>query len=60
MQICLIRHGMTEANKHYRYAGVTDVPLCDEGIAQAQAVGGNQNVKKVYVTPLIRTTSLSS
>ena len=55
MQIYLIRHGLTEANKHFRYAGRTDVPLCAEGIAAAEAVGGICEVKEVYVTPLIRT-----
>lgn len=55
MQIFLIRHGMTEANKQLRYAGSTDVPLCAEGIAEAEALGGITGVKKVYVTPLIRT-----
>lgn len=55
MQIYLIRHGMTEANKQFRYAGRTDIPLCEEGIAEAEAVGGIKEINEVYVTPLIRT-----
>ena len=31
MTICLIRHGMTEANQKRLYCGATDAPLCDEG-----------------------------
>ena len=55
MQIYLIRHGMTQANKEFRYAGSTDVPLCEAGVAEAEALGGIRSVKEVYVTPLIRT-----
>ena len=31
LKIWLIRHGMTEGNRHQRYIGVTDEPLCEEG-----------------------------
>ena len=31
IEIWLIRHGMTEGNRHQRYIGVTDEPLCEEG-----------------------------
>ena len=31
LKIWLIRHGMTEGNRHQRYIGVTDGPLCEEG-----------------------------
>lgn len=33
-QIHLLRHGITEGNLHGQYIGSTDLPLCDEGIAQ--------------------------
>lgn len=31
LKIWLIRHGMTEGNRHQRYIGVTDECLCQEG-----------------------------
>ena len=31
LKIWLIRHGMTEGNRHQRYIGVTDESLCEEG-----------------------------
>lgn len=31
LKLWLIRHGMTEGNRHQRYIGVTDEPLCEEG-----------------------------
>lgn len=35
--ILAIRHGRTEWNAHKRLQGHTDIPLCDEGIAQVTA-----------------------
>ncbi len=35
-KIYFVRHGKTEWNNQFRYQGVTDVPLCDEGRAQAR------------------------
>ncbi len=37
-KILLIRHGMTLSNKAKRYAGRTDEPLCNEGIAQTNTL----------------------
>lgn len=34
--IYLIRHGMTEANKHHLYCGSTDLPLSEAGIQDLQ------------------------
>lgn len=34
LKIWLIRHGMTEGNRHKRYIGITDEPLCEEGREQ--------------------------
>jgi alpha-ribazole phosphatase len=34
MKIYLIRHGLTLGNTYRRYIGITDEPLCDEGIEQ--------------------------
>lgn len=36
--IFLIRHGMTEGNRDGRYIGSTDVPMCEEGKQQIQAL----------------------
>jgi alpha-ribazole phosphatase len=33
-KICLIRHGITEGNKHKLYYGHADIPLVEEGIAK--------------------------
>lgn len=37
MNIFFIRHGMTSGNLKKRYIGVTDEPLCDEGIEKLYA-----------------------
>ena len=34
-KLYLIRHGLTEWNRQNRMQGMTDIPLCDEGIRQA-------------------------
>jgi alpha-ribazole phosphatase len=36
MRIYLIRHGMTRGNAYRRYIGITDEPLCEEGIRQLE------------------------
>lgn len=55
MKILLIRHGKTVGNAQNKYIGITDSPLCEEGIALTKAAGGNEKLKEVYVTPLVRT-----
>lgn len=55
MTVTLIRHGQTFGNSLHRYIGITDEPLCPQGVAGVQAVGENTEVKTVYVTPLQRT-----
>lgn len=35
----IVRHGETEWNKIGRYQGITNVPLNENGIAQAKACG---------------------
>ena len=53
IKIWLIRHGMTEGNRHQRYIGVTDEPLCPEGIHLLKTLTYPQ-VEAVFVSPLRR------
>ena len=60
MEICLIRHGRTEANKLRLYCGSTDVPLSDEGVAELEALSRENEYppatgKKVYTSGMART-----
>lgn len=63
-QIYLIRHGQTAGNLEHRYVGVTDEPLCEEGIKQIHicrellcqelAASGASVPTQVYVSPMLR------
>ena len=53
LKIWLIRHGMTEGNRHQRYIGVTDEPLCPDGIAALKKYTYPQ-VEALFVSPLRR------
>lgn len=55
MRVYLIRHAKTVGNALNRYIGITDSPLCDEGIAFAKTAGGDKELRDVIVTALIRT-----
>ena len=54
MQLILMRHGQTQGNLEKRYVGVTDEPLCEEGIACAKAAYHDEQLQRVYVSPLQR------
>ena len=54
LEIVIMRHGTSTYNEERRYAGWTDVPLSLKGIREAQAAGVCPQVKKVYVSPLMR------
>ncbi|MEA5039959.1 MAG: histidine phosphatase family protein [Clostridiaceae bacterium] len=60
MEIFLIRHGMTAGNKAKRYIGRTDEPLSSEGEALARESGCFPDVRRVFVTPLLRTQQTAS
>jgi len=54
MELTLLRHGRTAANRDNRYNGRTDEPLCEEGLREARAAKANTDVAFVYVSPLKR------
>jgi len=55
MEIILLRHGRTAGNTEKRYiGGRTDEPLCEEGIEAARSAGVFHDVKKVYISPMLR------
>ncbi|GGQ78937.1 bifunctional RNase H/acid phosphatase [Couchioplanes azureus] len=58
-RLILVRHGETALTKQGRYSGRGDVPLCDEGEAQAMAAaarvaGISRDVAAVVASPLQR------
>lgn len=56
-KIHLIRHGITQGNLDGKYIGATDLPLCEEGIAQLGRLADEfeyPQVQKVYTSPLRR------
>lgn len=52
----IIRHAMTRGNLENRWTGITDEPLCPEGIALAQrCVRPPERIpRRVWVSPLLR------
>lgn len=57
VRIFLMRHGVTEWNKSFRYQGSSDVPLSDEGRGQAAMLGLRMSCvepAKVFSSPLVR------
>ena len=57
--ILLVRHGRTAWNKEERFRGLTDLPLDEEGLRQAELVGQyiarQRPVAAIYASPLQRT-----
>lgn len=57
MEVVLVRHGQTEWSRDLRHTGRTDVPLTDEGRAQAERLGdalGGWSFSRVLASPLSR------
>ena len=58
-RICLIRHGMTEANEKGIYIGSTDLPLSEKGANELLLKKDSMDypyVDRVYTSPLRRCT----
>lgn len=63
-RVYLIRHGRTAGNREKRYVGVTDEPLCEEGVRELQEcrtrleehffAEGIAMPERVYVSPMLR------
>ncbi|MHB9094461.1 MAG: alpha-ribazole phosphatase [Eubacteriales bacterium] len=56
-RLFLVRHGETEWNKSLRYQGHRDVPLSDEGRAQAQKIAlrlSHEKIDAAYASDLSR------
>lgn len=54
MRITLIRHGKTVGNLERRYIGASNVPLCPEGIREAEQARKDETLSEVFVSPLLR------
>ncbi len=56
-KIFFVRHGKTEWNNQFRYQGVTDIPLCEEGREQARRTGlrfAKAKIEAIISSPLSR------
>ncbi|MBI4829861.1 MAG: histidine phosphatase family protein [Nitrospinae bacterium] len=56
-KIILVRHGVTTANSEGRFIGAMDLPLSEEGVAQAKALAGPfsaARISRVRTSPLLR------
>lgn len=54
----LLRHGATPFSTERRFAGIGDIPLTDEGLAQARAAGtalAGRGIEAIVASPLKRT-----
>ncbi len=55
MRALLIRHGQTRGNAREEFIGSTDEPLSPEGRETAEKARKDFSVKKVFVSPMLRT-----
>ncbi len=56
-RLILLRHLQSQWNKENKFAGWTDIPLSEEGIASAKSVAeklADFKIDKVYTSPLVR------
>ncbi|MFH1587828.1 MAG: histidine phosphatase family protein [Candidatus Diapherotrites archaeon] len=57
MKLILCRHGQTEWNKIHKFQGLTDIPLNETGLEQAEKVSElllNEKFSEIYSSKLIR------
>jgi broad specificity phosphatase PhoE len=57
LRILIIRHAETEWNRLRRVQGVSDIPLNERGVAQAEALGHRlavEPLRAIYSSPLLR------
>ncbi|MEN6634903.1 MAG: histidine phosphatase family protein, partial [Clostridiaceae bacterium] len=54
LSIILLRHGKTQGNLDNRYNGRTNDPLCEEGVAEAEAGEHYPEIPLVYASPMLR------
>lgn len=59
LKVILLRHSITEGNKKKRYIGITDEPLCQEGIALIQQKNYPQGAQ-LFASPLKRCVQTAS
>lgn len=55
--MALLRHGLTKGNLTKCYIGVTEEPLCEEGIEkllQKKEQGAYQHAERIYCSPMLR------
>jgi broad specificity phosphatase PhoE len=53
----MVRHGETEWNRLRRVQGISDIPLNERGLAQAEALGRRltrEPIRAIYSSPLVR------
>lgn len=58
MKLYIVRHGQTDWNNIKRFQGVSDIPLNEDGLAQAQRLAERMrdvHLDAAYASPLIRT-----
>lgn len=57
-KITLVRHGITDWNKKFRYQGISDIPLSAEGEEQAKKAAlrlSSERISRIISSPLKRT-----
>ncbi|EFV14851.1 bifunctional RNase H/acid phosphatase [Segniliparus rugosus] len=63
-RLLLVRHGETEASRVFRQCGRSDLPLTEQGMAQARSLaarlGAQRDIARIYASPLLRTVQTAA